>query len=120
MQVQYHEFAASCEDEKTSRAAGGKTGYVYVQKVNPVGSLVGVKQSMAATVVSVVLALMEMPQKIKSEQLIFSHLQHQRISSMMFAGWGYSNEKVCSGNLEVKTARNRPTNMPNALTFDGL
>jgi len=32
MQVQYHEFAASCEDEKTSRAAGGKTGYAPCPK----------------------------------------------------------------------------------------
>ena len=27
MQVQYHEFAASCEDKKTSKAAGGRTAY---------------------------------------------------------------------------------------------
>ena len=32
MQVQYHEFAASIEDEKTWRAAGGKTAYVPCPK----------------------------------------------------------------------------------------
>ncbi len=32
MQVQYHEFAASIEDETTSRAAGGKTGYAVCPK----------------------------------------------------------------------------------------
>ena len=32
MQVQYHEFAASIEDEKTSRAAGGKTAYAPCPK----------------------------------------------------------------------------------------
>ena len=32
MQVQYHEFAASIEDETTSRAAGGKTAYAPCPK----------------------------------------------------------------------------------------
>jgi multiple sugar transport system substrate-binding protein len=34
MQVQYHEFAASVEDEATSLAAGGKTGYAPCPKDN--------------------------------------------------------------------------------------
>ena len=35
MQTQYHEFAASIEDEKTSRAAGGKTAYAPCPKGDP-------------------------------------------------------------------------------------
>jgi len=35
MQVQYHEFAASIEDENTSRAAGGKTAYAPCPKGDP-------------------------------------------------------------------------------------
>ena len=38
MQVQYHEFAASIEDEKTSKAAGGRTATLLVLKVSQVGS----------------------------------------------------------------------------------
>ena len=53
MQVQYHEFAASIEDETTSRAAGGKTAYARLPEGRGVaGSRTAARRSTAATAAS--------------------------------------------------------------------
>ncbi|WP_377295235.1 extracellular solute-binding protein [Rhizobium sp. SG2393] len=121
MQVQYHEFAASVEDEKTSRAAGGKTAYAYCPKgeaswIKNGGQAVnGTNCGIGGIGIN----------KNASEQL-------QR-AAYLFAIWSTSKQlqfdvlKGLGGTPtrksvlempEVVEAKKRPSKMPNALTFD--
>ena len=85
MQVQYHEFAASIEDEKPSKAAGGRTAMLLVRRASQAGSLMAVRLLMVPTVVSAASASMVMPARIFSAQLISSVcMQPRQISSTMF------------------------------------
>lgn len=121
MQVQYHEFAASVEDEKTSRAAGGKTAYAVCPKgeaswIKNGGEAVnGTNCGIGGIGIN----------KNASEQL-------QR-AAYLFAIWSTSKQlqydvlKGLGGTPtrrsvlempEVKEAQTRPSKMPNALTFE--
>ncbi|MFB2552746.1 extracellular solute-binding protein [Ensifer soli] len=121
MQVQYHEFAASVEDEKTSRAAGGKTAYALCPKgeaswIKNGGEAVhGTNCGIGGIGIN----------KNASEDL-------QR-AAYLFAIWSTSRQlqfdvlKGLGGTPtrqsvldmpEVKEAQKRPSKMPNALTFE--
>ena len=123
MQVQYHEFAASCEDEKTSRAAGGKTGYAPCPKGEP-SWIVGSGQAVNGCNCG-----------IGGIGINGNASEDQKRAAYIFAIWatskniqydvlrglgGTPTRKSVLEIPEVKTARNRPTNMPNALTFDAV
>ena len=123
MQVQYHEFAASCEDEKTSRAAGGKTGYAPCPKGEP-SWIVGGGQAVNGCNCG-----------IGGIGINGNASEDQKRAAYIFAIWatskniqydvlrglgGTPTRKSVLEIPEVKTARNRPTNMPNALTFDAV
>ena len=123
MQVQYHEFAASCEDEKTSRAAGGKTGYAPCPK-GEASWIVGGGQAVNGTNCG-----------IGGIGINGNATEDQKRAAYIFAIWatskniqydvlrglgGTPTRKSVLEIPEVKTARNRPTNMPNALTFDAV
>ena len=65
MQMQYHEFAASIEDEKTSRAAGGKTAYAHLPEGRcRAGSRMAARRSTAAIAASAASASTAMPPRI--------------------------------------------------------
>ena len=62
---QYHEFAASIEDETTSRAAGGKTAYAHLPEGRSRhGSRMAARRSTAATAASAASASTATPPKI--------------------------------------------------------
>jgi multiple sugar transport system substrate-binding protein len=121
MQVQYHEFAASVEDEKTSKAAGGKTAYAVCPKGAPDwikngGEAVnGTNCGIGGIAIN----------KNASEEL-------QR-AAYIFAQWstsadnqyevlkglgGTPTRKSVLARPDVIAAQQRPSAMPNALTFE--
>ena len=123
MQVQYHEFAASIEDESTSRAAGGKTGYAACPKGDPdwiVGGGPAVNGCNCG---------------IGGIGINASASDDLKRAAYIFAQWAVSKDtqlgvlKELGGTPtrksvlevpEVAEARKRPTTMPNALTFDAV
>jgi len=121
MQVQYHEFAASVEDDKTSKAAGGKTAYAVCPKGAPDwikngGEAVnGTNCGIGGIAIN----------KNASEDL-------QR-AAYIFAQWstsadnqyevlkglgGTPTRKSVLARPDVIAAQQRPSSMPNALTFE--
>ncbi|MFN0183658.1 MAG: extracellular solute-binding protein [Aquabacterium sp.] len=123
VQVQYHEFAASIEDEKTSVAAGGKTAYA----VCPKGE--------ASWIVNGGEAVNGCNCGIGGIGINASASEDLKRAAYIFAIWAVSKEnqlevlKGLGGTPtrksvleveEVKAARQRPTTMPNALTFEAV
>ena len=123
MQVQYHEFAASIEDESTSRAAGGKTAYAACPKGDP-DWIVGGGAAVNGTNCG-----------IGGIGINASASDDLKRAAYIFAQWAVSKEtqlgvlKELGGTPtrksvlevpEVVEARKRPTSMPNALTFDAV
>ena len=123
MQVQYHEFAASIEDENTSRAAGGKTAYAACPK-GEASWIVNGGQAVNGTNCG-----------IGGIGINGSASEDLKRAAYIFAQWAVSKDtqlqvlKQLGGTPtrksvlqvpEVAEARTRPTSMPNALTFDAV
>jgi multiple sugar transport system substrate-binding protein len=123
MQTQYHEFAASIEDEKTSRAAGGKTAYA----VCPKGEASWIKNGGEA--------VNGCNLGIGGIGINGNASDHLKRAAYIFAIWSVSREnqfnilkglggtptrKSVLAMEEVKKSMVRPTTMPNALTFDAV
>ena len=123
IQVQYNEFAASVEDEKTSRAAGGKTAYA----VCPKGEASWVKNG--GPVVNGTNC------GIGGIGINKNGTEDMKRAAYLFVMWvtskdtqfdqlkgtgGTPTRKSVLDIPEVKSQRHRPTTMPNALTFDAV
>jgi multiple sugar transport system substrate-binding protein len=123
MQCQYHEFAASVEDEKNSNAAGGKTGYGLCPKgekswVVGGGDVVnGVNCGIGGIGINGGAS-----KDLKRAAYIFSiWATSQDTQLMVLKGVGGTPTRKSVVEIsEVKAARNRPTKMPNALTFEAV
>ncbi len=123
MQVQYNEFAASVEDEKTSRAAGGKTAYA----VCPKGEASWIKNGGKA--------VNGTNGGIGGIGINNNGTEDMKRAAYLFSIWvtstatqfdqlkgtgGTPTRKAVLAKPEVQAARKRPTTMPNALTFDAV
>ncbi len=123
MQVQYHEFAASVEDEATSVAAGGKTGYAPCPKgapewiVNGGPSVNGTNCGIGGIGING-----NCSEDLKRAAYMFcvyacsSNIQFDVLQGL----GGTPTRPSVLERPEVKEARTRPTTMPNALTFDAV
>lgn len=121
MQVQYHEFAASIEDETKSRAAGGKTAYAVCPKgvadwTKNGGELVnGTNCGIGGIGIN-----NNASEDLKRAAYIFaiwSTSQQNQYEVLKGLG-GTPTRKSVLELPDVKAARQRPTTMPNALTFE--
>jgi multiple sugar transport system substrate-binding protein len=123
MQVQYHEFAASIEDEKTSVAAGGKTAYGVCPKgeaswLKNGGELVnGCNCGIGGIGING-----NASEDLKRAAYIFAiwAVSKQNQFEVLKGLGGTPTRKSVLDEPEVKAARKRPTTMPNALTFDAV
>jgi multiple sugar transport system substrate-binding protein len=123
MQVQYHEFAASIEDEKTSRAAGGKTAYAPCPKgeaswiKNGGPTVNGCNCGIGGIGINA-----NASEDLKRAAYIFASWatsKNTQLSVLKGVG-GTPTRKAVLQVSEVAEARKRPTKMPNALTFDAV
>lgn len=123
MQVQYHEFAASIEDESTSRAAGGKTAYA----VCPKGEASWIKNGGEAVNgcncgIGGIGINANASEDLKRAAYLFAiwstskNIQYDVLKGL----GGTPTRKSVLEIDEVKAATKRPTTMPNALTFDAV
>ena len=121
MQVQYHEFAASIEDETTSRAAGGKTAYAPCPKgeaswiVNGGQAVNGCNCGIGGIGINA-----SASDDLKRASYIFSIWATSRGTQydVLKKLGGTPTRKAVVELPDVQAARKRPTTMPNALTFD--
>ena len=121
MQVQYHEFAASCEDEKTSKAAGGRTAYAPCPLgesswiVNGGPAVNGTNCGIGGIGING-----NASEDVQRAAYIFcvyatsAKLQYDVLTGL----GGTPTRKSVLELADVKAARQRPTTMPNALTFE--
>jgi multiple sugar transport system substrate-binding protein len=123
MQTQYHEFAASIEDEKTSRAAGGKTAYA----VCPKGEASWIKNGGEAVNgcncgIGGIGINGNASEDLKRAAYIFAiwSVSRENQFNVLKGLGGTPTRKSVLAMDEVKKAMNRPTTMPNALTFDAV
>jgi multiple sugar transport system substrate-binding protein len=123
MQTQYHEFAASIEDEKTSRAAGGKTAYA----VCPKGEASWIKNGGEAVNgcncgIGGIGINNNASEDLKRAAYIFAiwSVSRENQFNVLKGLGGTPTRKSVLAMEEVKKARQRPTPMPNALTFDAV
>jgi multiple sugar transport system substrate-binding protein len=123
MQVQYHEFAASIEDEKTSRAAGGKTAYAPCPKgeaswIRNGGQAVnGCNCGIGGIGING-----NASDDLKRAAYLFAiwaTSKNTQFDILKGVG-GTPTRKAVLAIPEVQAARQRPTTMPNALTFDAV
>lgn len=123
MQVQYHEFAASVEDEKTSRAAGGKTAYAPCPKGEASWILNG-GEAVNGTNCGIggIGIANNASEDLKRAAYLFAIWSTSRnVQFDVLAGLGGTpTRKSVLEMPEVKAAQQRPTKMPNALTFDAV
>jgi multiple sugar transport system substrate-binding protein len=130
IQIQYNEFAASVEDPKTSVAAGGKTGYAVCPKGDASWILPGTKKfpngGMAVNGCNGGIAAIgindSIPEKMKKAAYLFvmwSTSHKTQLSQLQMSG-GTPDRKSVLADPDVAKARQRPTTMPNALTFDAV
>jgi multiple sugar transport system substrate-binding protein len=123
MQVQYHEFAASIEDAKTSVAAGGKTAYAPCPKgeaswiVNGGKAVNGCNCGIGGIGIN-----SNASKDLKRAAYIFSiwSVSHQNQLDVLKGLGGTPTRRSVLEEPDVKAARKRPTKMPNALTFDAV
>jgi multiple sugar transport system substrate-binding protein len=123
MQVQYHEFAASVEDAATSVAAGGKTGYGPCPAGEP-DWIVGGGQAVNGTNcgiggIGINGNASEDLQRAAYIFAIWATSKNTQFEVLKGVG-GTPTRKSVMEIPEVASARKRPTNMPNALTFDAV
>ncbi len=121
MQVQYHEFAASVEDEGTSMAAGGKTGYAPCPKGAPEwikngGEAVnGTNCGIGGIAINA-----NADEALQRAAYIFAQWstsadnQYEVLKGL----GGTPTRKSVLARPDVIAAGQRPSSMPNALTFD--
>jgi multiple sugar transport system substrate-binding protein len=123
MQVQYHEFAASIEDEKTSRAAGGRTAYAPCPK----GEASWIKNGGQAVNgcncgIGGIGINGNASDDLKRAAYLFAiwaTSKNTQFDILKGVG-GTPTRKAVLEIPEVQAARKRPTTMPNALTFDAV
>lgn len=123
MQVQYHEFAASVEDAKTSVAAGGKTAYAPCPK----GEASWIKNGGQAVNgtncgiggIGINANASEDLQRAAYLFAIWSTSKNVQYDVLKGLG-GTPTRKSVLEIPEVAAARKRPSAMPNALTFDAV
>ena len=123
MQVQYHEFAASVEDEATSRAAGGRTAYAVCPKGDPEWILNGGEAVNGCNCgVGGIGISGNASEDLKRAAYIFAIWStSQNIQYDVLAGLGGTpTRKSVLARPDVIAAKTRPTTMPNALTFDAV
>jgi len=123
MQVQYHEFAASVEDENNSRVAGGKTEYAVCPKgeadwivgdgpaVNGCNcGIGGIGINSAAD------------EKLKRAAYLFASWSVSKSTQLKVLKelGGTPTRPSVLEEPDVQAARKRPSDMPNALTFDAV
>ncbi|MCF8490956.1 MAG: ABC transporter substrate-binding protein [Rhodospirillum sp.] len=123
MQVQFHEFAASVEDEKTSRAAGGRTAYAPCPKGEPSWIING-GQAVNGTNcgiggIGINANASEDMQRAAYLFAIWSTSKQNQYEILAGLG-GTPTRRSVLDIPEVAAARERPTSMPNALTFDAV
>jgi multiple sugar transport system substrate-binding protein len=121
MQVQYHEFAASVEDEKTSKAAGGKTAYAPC----PLGEASWIKNGGKAVNgtncgIGGIAINKNGSEDIQRAAFIFaSYATSKKLQYNVLKGLGGTpTRKSVLAEPDVVAARKRPSKMPNALTFE--
>ncbi len=121
MQTQYHEFAASIEDEATSRAAGGKTAYAPCPKGDP-SWIVNGGQAVNGTNCGIggIGINGNASEDLKRAAYIFAiwSVSKENQFNVLKGLGGTPTRKSVLEIDEVKKAQQRPTTMPNALTFD--
>lgn len=121
MQVQYHEFAASVEDEGTSKAAGGKTAYAPCPK----GAAEWIKnggQAVNGTNCGIggISVNANADEALQRAAYIFAQWstsadnQYEVLKGL----GGTPTRKSVLAREDVIAAGQRPSSMPNALTFD--
>ncbi|NMM45703.1 carbohydrate ABC transporter substrate-binding protein [Rhodospirillaceae bacterium KN72] len=123
MQVQYHEFAASVENPETSVAAGGRTGYGPCPKgvpewiVNGGPAVNGTNCGIGGIGING-----NASDDVKRAAYIFSIWATSRDTqfNVLKGVGGTPTRKSVMDIPEVQKARQRPTDMPNALTFDAV
>lgn len=123
MQVQYHEFAASIEDDKTSRAAGGKTAYAPC----PNGEAAWIKGGGEAVNgcncgIGGIGINGNASEDLKRAAYLFAiwaTSKNTQFDILKGVG-GTPTRKAVLEIAEVQAARQRPSPMPNALTFDAV
>ncbi|ESW62276.1 MAG: hypothetical protein Q27BPR15_01990 [Rhodobacter sp. CACIA14H1] len=123
MQVQYHEFAASVEDEKTSVAAGGKTAYAPCPKGEASWILNG-GQAVNGTNCGIggIGINANAPEDVQRAAYLFAiwstskNIQYDVLKGL----GGTPTRKSVLDIPEVQAAKSRPSAMPNALTFDAV
>lgn len=121
MQVQYHEFAASVEDEGTSMAAGGKTGYAPCPKGAPEwikngGEAVnGTNCGIGGIAINA--NADEALQRAAYIFAMWSTSADNQYEVLKGLG-GTPTRKSVLAREDVVAAGQRPSSMPNALTFD--
>lgn len=121
MQVQYHEFAASVEDEATSMAAGGKTAYGFCPKGAPDWIVNGGKAVNGTNCgiggIGINANASEDLQRAAYLFAIWSTSRQNQFEVLKGLG-GTPTRRSVLEIPEVQAARQRPSAMPNALTFD--
>ena len=123
MQVQYNEFAASVEDEKTSKASGGKTAYAPC----PLGEASWIKNGGKAVNgtncgIGGIAINKNATEDIQRAAYIFaSYSVSKQVQYNVLKGLGGTPTRLSVlKEPDVIAARKRPTTMPNALTFDAV
>ncbi len=121
MQVQYHEFAASIEDETKSRAAGGKTAYAMCPK----GEASWIKNGGPAVNgcncgIGGIGINGNASEDLKRAAYIFAiwSVSRENQFNVLKGLGGTPTRKSVLAMPEVQAAMKRPTTMPNALTFE--
>lgn len=123
MQVQYHEFAASIEDEKTSKAAGGRTAYAPCPKGEPSWILNGGPAVNGTNCgIGGIGINGNASEDVKRAAYIFCiYATRAKTQYDVLTGLGGTPTRKSVMNMPgVAEARQRPTSMPNALTFDAV
>ncbi|MDJ0946999.1 MAG: extracellular solute-binding protein [Kiloniellales bacterium] len=123
MQVQYHEFAASVEDDSTSVAAGGKTAYGPCPAGEPEW-IAGDGQAVNGCNcgiggIGINGNASEDLQRAAYIFAIWATSKNTQFEVLKGVG-GTPTRKSVMEIPEVAKARQRPTAMPNALTFDAV
>lgn len=123
MQVQYHEFAASVENAETSVAAGGKTAYAPCPKGEPSWILNGGPAVNGTNCgiggIGINRHASEDLQRAAYLFAIWSTSRENQYNVLAGLG-GTPTRKSVLELSDVKAAQQRPTKMPNALTFDAV
>lgn len=121
--MQYHEFAASVEDANTSVAAGGKTAYAPCPKgeaswiLNGGEAVNGTNCGIGG--IGINANASEDTQRAAYLFAIWSTSKNIQYDVLKGLG-GTPTRKSVLDIPEVQAAKNRPSAMPNALTFDAV